>query len=64
MNNCWKRKKRSNSSFLPAFKTDVEIFLSRNVNNMRLRQYEGNNSINNTMIFTTLSKIRREKKKK
>ena len=64
MNNCWKRKGRNKSTFLPTFKTDVEIFLSRNVNNMRLRQYEGNNSINNTMIFTTLSKIRREKKKK
>ena len=63
MSNCWKRK-RSKSTYLPAFKTDMEFLCNRNINDLRLRKYEGNISINNTMVFTNLSKIRRNKKKK
>ena len=60
MNKCWKYKK--NKSVNPGFKTDIEFYLNKNSNNLKLRQYERNNS-NKIVNYKSLRKINRNKTK-
>ena len=60
MNKCWKYKK--NKSVNPGFKTDIEFYLNNNSNNLKLRQYERNNS-NKIVHYKSLRKINRNKTK-
>ena len=41
MNKCWKFKR--SKSAVQIFKTDNEIFLNRDINNLKLRNYDKNN---------------------
>ena len=56
MNKCWKFKR--SKSAVPRFKTDLEIYLNNNVDQLQLRN-NINNNINKSSLNKSLSKIKR-----